>query len=145
MQTGRRDVLRTGGAVAAAGAAIALGGANSPSFAATRRTSLAGGAEPGAWRELTRSLSPAARLYGPGQPEYAARATADNQRYAYVRPAGVLVCATESDVQTAVRWCVKHGVPLAPRSGGHNYAGYSTTPGLVISLRAMKQVVPRGQ
>ncbi|MEV2232624.1 FAD-binding oxidoreductase [Streptomyces phaeochromogenes] len=144
MQTGRRDVLRTGGAVAAAGAAIALGGGNSPSFAATRRTSLVGGAEPGAWRELARSLSPAARLYRPGQPEYAARATADNQRYAYVRPAGVLVCATENDVQTAVRWCAKHGVPLAPRSGGHNYAGYSTTPGLVISLRAMRQVVPRG-
>ncbi|MGW2287385.1 FAD-binding oxidoreductase [Streptomyces phaeochromogenes] len=127
----------------AAGAAIALGGGNSPSFAATRRTSLVGGAEPGAWRELARNLSPAARLYRPGQPEYAARATADNQRYAFVRPAGVLVCATESDVQTAVRWCAKHGVPLAPRSGGHNYAGYSTTPGLVISLRAMKQVVPR--
>ncbi|RSM55164.1 hypothetical protein DMH03_33840 [Amycolatopsis sp. WAC 01376] len=32
-------------------------------------------------------------------------------------------------MQAALRWCAKHGVPFAPRSGGHNYAGYSTTTG----------------
>ncbi|MFF1508426.1 FAD-binding oxidoreductase [Streptomyces sp. NPDC058326] len=147
METSRRDVLRTGAAVAVAGSLIGLGGEGA---AAAVHTPAAGppfageGVEPAAWRELRRRVSPAAGLYRPGAAEYAARATPDNQRYASVRPAGVLVCATEGDVATAVRWCAEHGVPFAPRSGGHNYAGYSTTPGLVIGLRALKDVVPQG-
>ncbi|MFG3018842.1 FAD-binding oxidoreductase [Streptomyces sp. NPDC048254] len=150
METGRRDVLRTGAAVVAAGSLTGLGarsaGAAAPADAAAARSLFAGeGVEPAAWRELRRSLSPAARLYRPGGAEYAARATPDNQRYASIRPAGVLACATEGDVAAAIRWCAKHGMPFAPRSGGHNYAGYSTTPGLVISLRALKEVVPQGQ
>lgn len=101
-------------------------------------------AEPPAWRELRRFLSPAARLYRPREDGYLAQATADNRRYASTLPAGVLVVATEGDVQAAVRWCAKHGVPVAARSGGHNYAGYSTTTGLVVSLRAMNQVKAAG-
>ncbi len=76
-----------------------------------------------AWRELRKSLSPAARLHLRGEQPYPALATADNQRYASQRPAGVLACATEHDVQAALRWCAKHGVPYAPRSGVHSYAG----------------------
>ncbi|WP_159042646.1 FAD-binding oxidoreductase [Streptomyces curacoi] len=150
METDRREVLRSGAALAAAGSLIGLGGgaaaARTRSDAAADRPPVAGeGVEPAAWRELRRCLSPAAALYRPGIPEYTAQATPDNQRYASVRPAGVLVCATEGDVAAAIRWCAKHGVPFAPRSGGHNYAGYSTTPGLVISLRALKEVAPQGR
>ncbi|WP_149829869.1 FAD-binding oxidoreductase [Streptomyces tailanensis] len=120
--------------------------ARTPTDAVAARPHFAGdGVEPAAWRELRRSLSPAAGLYHPEGAECAARATPDNQRYASVRPAGVLACATEGDVAAAIRWCAKHGVTFAPRSGGHNYAGYSTTPGLVISLRALKGVVPQGR
>lgn len=90
-------------------------------------------------------VSPAARLFRPGDQDYASHATANNQRYASIRPAGVLSCASQDDVAEAVRWCAKHGVPFAPRSGGHSYAGYSTTSGLVISMREMRQVVPRGR
>lgn len=127
----------------AAGGLIGLSGGGA---GAAARPLLAGeGVEPAAWRELRRNLSAGAGLYRPGAAEYAARATPDNRRYASVRPAGILACATESDVAAAIRWCAKHGVPFAPRSGGHNYAGYSTTPGLVISLRALKSVVPHGQ
>ncbi|MGH8920013.1 MAG: FAD-binding oxidoreductase, partial [Actinomycetes bacterium] len=133
----------------AAGSLIGLGGgragAASAETAAARPLFVGEGVEPAAWRELRRSLSRGAGLYRPGGAEYAARASPDNQRYASVRPAGVLACATEGDVATAIRWCAKHGVPFAPRSGGHNYAGYSTTPGLVISLRALKDVVPQGR
>ncbi|MFC4463201.1 FAD-binding oxidoreductase [Streptomyces xiangluensis] len=136
----------------AAGSLIGLGGGAGSAAARTRSDGAAArppfvseGVEPAAWRELRRSLSPAASLYRPGVAEYAAQATPDNHRYASVRPAGVLACATEGDVTAAIRWCAKHGVPFAPRSGGHNYAGYSTTPGLVIGLRALKEVVPQGQ
>ncbi|MBB5081779.1 FAD/FMN-containing dehydrogenase [Nonomuraea endophytica] len=101
--------------------------------------------EPAAWRHLRRRLSPAARLYRPGAPEYPSQAAVDNQRYAAVRPAGVLACATEADVRAALRWCAEHRVPFAARSGGHNYAGYSATGGLVISVRALNRVEPRGR
>lgn len=132
MEMDRRRVLAT----VAAGSLIGLGGT-----AARARPRI----EPAAWRELRRGLGPGAALHRPGDAGYAARATPDNQRYASVRPAGVLACATEADVVAAIRWCAKHGVPFAPRSGGHNYAGYSTTPGLVIGLRALKEVVPQGR
>lgn len=134
----RRVVLR-GGAASAAGAALAWGHGGQPVAAAAGPRP-----EPAAWRELRRSVSPAARLYRPGDQDYATHADANNRRYASVRPAGVLSCASEGDVAAAVRWCAKHGVPFAPRSGGHSYAGFSTTRGLVISLRPIKNVVPRG-
>ncbi|MER5207451.1 FAD-binding oxidoreductase [Streptomyces sp. NPDC002825] len=133
MQISRRAVLRAG-TVAAFGATPAAGLASGPASAHDT--------DPAAWRELSRSLSPPARLHRPGEPGYASQATADNQRYASVLPAGVVACATEGDVRAALRWSAKHGVPFAPRSGGHNYAGHSTTTGLVISLRAMNQVTP---
>lgn len=137
VQISRRVVLRSG-AASAAGAALVGSYAGRAVAAPT-------GAETGAWQELRQMVSPAARLYRPDDQDYRAHATANNQRYASIRPAGVLSCASQDDVAAAVRWCAKHGVPFAPRSGGHSYAGYSTTSGLVISMRAMRQVTPKGR
>ncbi|WP_405675107.1 FAD-binding oxidoreductase [Streptomyces sp. NBC_01511] len=137
-EVGRRVVLR-GGAASAAGAVLAGAYGSDPVAAATGRRP-----EPAAWRELRRAVGPAARLYRPGDQDYPAHATADNRRYASIRPAGVLSCASQDDVAAAVRWCAKHAVPFVPRSGGHSYAGFSTTSGLVISLRAIRRVTPRG-
>ncbi|MCU7827056.1 FAD-binding oxidoreductase [Kitasatospora sp. DSM 101779] len=139
MTIGRRVLLRVGALAAGA----ALTSAELTSSAAASRTKQ--GPEPAAWQELRRQLSPAARLYRPGDRDYPLQAAPDNLRYASIAPAGVLACATEDDVRVAVRWCADHRVPFAPRSGGHNYAGYSTTPGLVISLRAMNGVTPEGR
>ncbi|KJY44459.1 hypothetical protein VR46_20385, partial [Streptomyces sp. NRRL S-444] len=133
----RRDVLRWG-AGAAAGAASALaggltGGNGAAAAAVTplprRPGRVPGGspAEAGAWQQLRRSRSPAAGLYRPGSDGFGWLAAPDNLRYAHVLPAGIVACAAAGDVQAAVRWAAEHGVPLAPRSGGHNYAGYSTT------------------
>lgn len=138
MQISRRTVVRAGAGLAVGATVFAAG----PGHVAAAASALRGDAPP--WRELLRGLSSGAQLCRPADGAYADRATADNQRYAHIRPMGVLACATERDVQAAVRWCAKHGVPFAPRSGGHNYAGYSTTPGLVISLRSMKQVSAKG-
>ncbi|MFD9906496.1 FAD-binding oxidoreductase [Streptomyces sp. NPDC059063] len=144
MAVRRRAVLRAG-AAAAAGAALTQGIGGPHAAAATPAAPSLHHPDPAAWRQLRRALSPAARLHRPGDAGYPARATVDNQRYAGVRPAGVLACATEDDVRTALRWCAEHHLPFAPRSGGHNYAGHSTTPGLVISLRAMNHVAPYGR
>jgi FAD/FMN-containing dehydrogenase len=63
-----------------------------------------------------------------------------NTRFADVHPGGVAVCASVHDVRTAVSWAHENGVPVAVRSGGHNYAGYCTGPGLVVNVGNMQAV-----
>src|SRR5919202_2962475 len=56
-------------------------------------------------------------------------------------PRAVLLADGEADVQAAVRWAAARGVPIAARSGGHSYAGYSTPAhGLVVDLRRMRRI-----
>ncbi|MBA9001933.1 FAD/FMN-containing dehydrogenase [Actinomadura cellulosilytica] len=136
---GRRDVLRAGAQITAGGMAAGLVGA------ASAEARPWDPAEPAAWSELQKSLSPRASLYRPGDPEYARLAPPWNMRYDHLLPAGVVVCADRRDVQAALRWAAKHGMPLTPRSGGHNYAGHSTTSGLLVSLRRLRHVTADGR
>ena len=86
------------------------------------------------WDELAAKLG--RRLVRPGDHGYLQISTPLNTRYAHIHPGGVAVCASVQDVQTAVRWAHDNGVPVAVRSGGHNYAGYCTGPGLVVNVGA---------
>ncbi|GAA2737509.1 FAD-binding oxidoreductase [Actinocorallia aurantiaca] len=133
----RRDLLRAG-LLAAGGLATGL---FDPTAADALRRAVP---DRSAWRNLRRALSPASRLYFSSTAGYTALALPQNLRYSALRPAGIVSCGSARDVQTAVRWAVRHGMPLAPRSGGHNYAGYSTTTGLLIDLRRIRAVSPRG-
>jgi len=89
----------------------------------------------GAWRELASRLSD--RLLRPGDPDFTNTALPQNLRYAEVLPAGIARCRDNNDVAQAILWCREHGVPLATRSGGHSYAGFSTTRGLMINVGPM--------
>ena len=60
-----------------------------------------------------------------------------NERYDGVRPLGVFQPASVGDVREVVNWARRTGVRLAVRSGGHSYAGYSTTTGLVVDVRRL--------
>jgi FAD/FMN-containing dehydrogenase len=91
-----------------------------------------------AWRELARRLS--GRLLRPGDPGFANFARPQNLRYADVLPGGIARCRTSSDVAQAILWCREHDVPLAARSGGHSYAGFSTTHGLIIDVAPINAV-----
>jgi len=55
-------------------------------------------------------------------------------------PAAIAYCATPTDVQRCIGFARQHGVALAARSGGHSYAGYSTTPGLMIDVSTLDNV-----
>jgi hypothetical protein len=90
------------------------------------------------WEELRRSLS--GPLLRPGDRAYLARALPWNRRYARTRPAGIAVCQKAEDVQASLRWARKYEVPLVVRSGGHSYAGYSTTEGLMLDVSSMNGV-----
>ena len=90
------------------------------------------------WDQLAAKLG--RKLIRPGDPRYARISRPLNLRYADIHPGGVAVCSSVKDVQTAVAWAHDNGVPVAVRSGGHNYAGYCTGPGLVVNVGAMRAV-----
>lgn len=80
------------------------------------------------------------RLIRPGEPGFTYAAMPNNARWADVRPQAIAMCADGSDVERALVWARDNRMPFAIRSGGHNYAGFSTTPGLLINLKAMNRV-----
>ncbi|MER5928836.1 FAD-binding oxidoreductase [Streptomyces sp. NPDC002054] len=143
MRISRREILRRGAQAAAVGAGTAWAGGRAVA-AGSRGARDDGSPAPAAWRQLAGELSPGAGLYLPGSDGFGELAVPDNLRYAGVVPAGIVACASERDVRAAVRWATAHGLPFSPRSGGHNYAGYSTTRGLLITLRRMNAVAVRG-
>jgi FAD/FMN-containing dehydrogenase len=63
-----------------------------------------------------------------------------NTRYDGVRPLAVVQPVSVRDVQQVVLWARRHRVRLAARSGGHSYAGYSTTSGVVVDLSRLDGV-----
>lgn len=90
------------------------------------------------WLALARSMQ--GPLLMPGSPEFAARARPWALQYASTLPQGIAQCAGEADVQACLRWAQANRVPLVARSGGHSYAGYSTTTGLMIDVSSMNSV-----
>jgi hypothetical protein len=82
----------------------------------------------------------AGRLLWPDDEAFAFAAWPNNARWAHVQPAAIAVCANEADVQQAMRWAFDYGGPFVVRSGGHSYAGFSTTNGLLIDVKEMNQV-----
>jgi FAD/FMN-containing dehydrogenase len=57
------------------------------------------------------------------------------------RPALIAQCADAEDVATAIRFAVRHDLPIAVRGGGHNAAGTAVVDdGLVIDLSLMHGV-----
>ncbi|MFJ1767883.1 FAD-binding protein [Amycolatopsis sp. NPDC088138] len=60
-----------------------------------------------------------------------------NQRYDVIRPQAMAYPATPQDVVECVRFAQEFDIPLALRSGGHSYAGYSTGPGVVLDVSSL--------
>jgi len=75
----------------------------------------------------------------PGDNGYLATAAPNNLRYASRLPAGIAMCLNPNDVAQSILWSRQHGIPLITRSGGHSYAGYSTTRGLMIDVSPISQ------
>ena len=60
-------------------------------------------------------------------------------------PAGIARCASPDDVATCLLWAQRNDMPLAVRSGGHSYAGFSTTDGLMIDVSPLNRVGALGE
>jgi FAD/FMN-containing dehydrogenase len=97
---------------------------------------IAVGASP--WDDLASRLD--VHLLRPDDAMYPAATIISAARYMGIRPAGIAVCVSPQDVAACVTWARENGVPLVVRSGGHNYAGFSTSDGLVIDVKGMRSV-----
>src|SRR6266567_4520108 len=80
------------------------------------------------------------RVVLPSDPAYDADRHDFNQRFD-VLPQAIVYCRTTDDVANAVMWARTQKLPLAVRSGGHSYEGFSLSPGLIIDLSDMNAVV----
>lgn len=93
--------------------------------------------------QLARSLRGSLLL--PGEAGYAGAALPWNLRFADILPTAIAMCESAEDVRTSLLWAQDNGVPLVARSGGHSYAGYSCTTGLMINLTRMNGFAFDGQ
>jgi hypothetical protein len=90
------------------------------------------------WDALKRGFT--GQIIFPGDPGFPAASVPNNLRYASLLPIAIAECAGPQDVQKAILWAQEHQVPIAARAGGHSYGGFSTTEGLLISVRPMRSV-----
>jgi FAD/FMN-containing dehydrogenase len=91
-----------------------------------------------AWQQLARSLQ--GTLLRAGDNDFDGIAKPWNLRFASILPAAIARCVSTDDVRTCILWAQSNDIPLVARSGGHSYAGYSTTTGLLIDLSQINQV-----
>jgi hypothetical protein len=95
------------------------------------------------WRALAGRL--AGRLSRPGQPGYPVDQELYDPRFDGTHPAAIAFCTNPSDVARAITFARDHGLPLTARCGGHSYAGYSTTTGLVVDVSPMARLALTGK
>src|SRR5215207_7005943 len=91
-----------------------------------------------AWRDLTTTLEGEVVL--PGSPRYDELRRPQIPRFHDVRPQAVVLCRTPEDVGEAIAFARRSGVEVAVRSGGHDFAGRSSGPGMVLDLRSMRSL-----
>jgi hypothetical protein len=90
------------------------------------------------WSALAGSLQ--GTLIRPDSAQYATARQLFDTRFDSVRPMAIAYCASSADVQTCLAFVRRFGLPFAARAGGHSYAGYSTTTGLVLDFTRMNTV-----
>ena len=131
----RRDLLRSG---AASAIGLWLPFAADARSAAWHARAANGRISKRALLELWQALRGGLLL--PGDPAYDAASTPANARFDGIKPIAVAQCFDEHDVVTCVNWARAHGVPPVAKGGGHSYAGYSMTEGLLIDIGELRRV-----
>jgi FAD binding domain/Berberine and berberine like len=147
----RRTLIRRGAAlgVVAAGAVAATvlvddhhravtSSTTTTSVPTTTSTLAPGPATAADWNTLAASLTGA--LIQPSNPSYRIDRLLYNSKFVDVHPRALAYCATSDDVARCIDFATMHDVAIAPRSGGHSYAGYSNSDGLVIDVSRMNDI-----
>lgn len=79
----------------------------------------------------------------PGSPGYDAARRPAIARFHHIRPRAVVRCAAEQDVAEALAVARLLRAPVAVRSGGHCFAGRSSTTGILLDVSPMDTVALR--
>ena len=79
-------------------------------------------------------------LFSPDSPGYDAIRRPVNPAYGEARPQLVVVCRSVSDVVGAMRYAIATGDCVAPRCGGHCFAGRSSTDGIVLDVSGLNGI-----
>jgi FAD/FMN-containing dehydrogenase len=98
--------------------------------------------KPADWAALAQDLS--APVVRPGDAGYATARHLFDPRFDSLHPAGVAYCASPEDVAACLAFVRRHGLPVAARCGGHSYAGWSSTSGLIVDVTRMSGVSVSG-
>ncbi|MFJ6853582.1 FAD-binding oxidoreductase [Streptomyces sp. NPDC091271] len=122
----------------AGGVGAALLPQTTTALATTASGAAAGTPTAAAWDQLAGKL--AGRLVLPADAGYEVAKQLELAQFDVIRPQAVAYCTSSADVSKAVCFAQEQGVPVAVRSGGHNYAGASTGPGLVIDVSEIKAI-----
>ncbi|HEV7649989.1 MAG TPA: FAD-binding oxidoreductase [Actinophytocola sp.] len=138
----RRTFLGAAALTAVAGAAAACtgeAGAPRPATTAPSAPSSPARPVPPDWATLRRKLG--GGLVLPGDAGYPAAAQVYNPLFDARRPAAIARCRRPADVQACVEVAAAARMPIAARSGGHSYAGYSNQDkALIVDLGPMSGV-----
>ncbi len=141
----RRHVL-----VLAAVGLVATGCAPTSPIHTTGPTTAPKPVGPPDWSGLARTIT--GSVARPGDASYNTAKLTENPRWDSAQPLAIVSAAGSADVATALAFAAKYGLPLALRSGGHSYPGYSAggapgtgiRPSVVIDTRQMKAITFAG-
>src|SRR5215212_2880585 len=103
-------------------------------MSSTRRSAPA----PGDWAALRAGV--AGQVVLPDSPSYERLRKPAVALFHGVRPRAVVTCRTAADVAETLAFARRYGLPVAPRSGGHCFAGRSSTDGIVVDVSPMSAV-----
>jgi FAD/FMN-containing dehydrogenase len=90
------------------------------------------------WQLLSNQLNGTVLL--PGAPGFDPYTLPYALQYGKTIPQAVVRCMTEKDVVTTVKWARQNNIAITTRSGGHSYAGYSSTNELLLDLSGMTNI-----
>jgi FAD/FMN-containing dehydrogenase len=95
------------------------------------------------WRPLEQAI--AGEVAVAGSPAYELLPRPFNARYHEPAPLAVVSCARPEDVVETLSFLAAHGIEPAVRSGGHCFAGHSSTEGVVLDVSPMRTVSLDGE
>ncbi|MCX5451275.1 FAD-binding oxidoreductase [Streptomyces nigrescens] len=152
----RRTLLQAGGGLAATSVALATGCDNKTGAAASAteaaagtgaaqtNAAAAGGAAKGrasgsAWTALGKSLD--GKLVRASDAAYATARRLYNTRYDTLKPSAIAYVKHPADIAECLSFARRYDTPIAIRSGGHSYAGWSSGNNkLIIDVSALSKV-----
>jgi FAD binding domain/Berberine and berberine like len=90
------------------------------------------------WAQLVEQVK--GSVIRPGNAAYRHARLDYNTRFDDIRPASIVFAESERDVARTIAFAGENDLPFAVRCGGHSYAGYSLSEGIVLDVSRMSAV-----